>query len=80
MVVMFFLPRIHAEDNIGKLNISGFDLQMRETVYKGVLFSLPDALVLFVLEVKVDNTVEKMHYLPVLAHTTVLRSSEIDWI
>lgn len=51
---------------------------MKQSVYKGVLFSLPDALAWFGLEVSVKNIVAKTRYWAVLGHTAVLRSFAID--
>lgn len=59
-----------------KLNIPGFGPQMRESIYKGVLFPLRDAVVRLFLGVGVDNIVAKTNYSHVLAHTALLRSSE----
>lgn len=75
MVLMMSLHRVHPEDNIINLNISGSDLRMPEYVYKGVIFLLQDAVVWFVLKAMDDNVVAKTRYFLVLALMAVLRSS-----
>lgn len=73
-----FIQRVHAIDREVKVSLFGFH-RMRENVYKRVLFPLPDGVVCFALEAGVENNLVSTSYLPILAHTAMLRSSEIDW-
>lgn len=73
------LHRVHLENELVKLNISGFDSHMRGSVYKEILFSLSDSFVRFALDVGVDCIVAETRYSSVLANRVVPRSSEISW-
>lgn len=78
MVLMVFLQLVQPAEDLLKIKIFGFDLQMRESVYKGMLFPLADAVIRFVLEDGVDNILTKTLYSPVLAHRAVLRWLGVD--
>lgn len=47
MVLKVIMQRVHSENDIVKLNIPGFDTQMRGSVYMGLLFTSPYAAVWF---------------------------------
>lgn len=55
------------------MNLFGFHHWMRDNIYKGGSFSLPDTVVHFNFEVRIQGIVERTSYSPVLAHTVVLR-------
>lgn len=79
LLIMSVLQRIHPTVEEAKISLFGFDLRIRENVYKGMLFLLPDAVVGSALEAGVDNVVEGTRYSPVRTHTAVVRSSRVDW-
>lgn len=59
-VFMLFSQRIHSNNDITKINMSGFDSRMQQVFNKRFLFALPDAVVWFVLEVRGEDFVGKM--------------------
>lgn len=77
MVAMVSLPLVNHGNNTLKLNIPGFEPQIRELVYKGVLFPLADVEIRFVMEAKDNNIVPKTSHPSIFSYTAMLCSLEI---
>lgn len=77
--LLVFLPHMFFSEDILKPKNSGFDFQMSESLYEGMLPPLPDAMIRFILEAAVNIIVAHPGYTTVLAHTAVLRLSESAW-
>lgn len=75
---MAFLPRFHPNGEKTKIVFFDFEPQMCENVHNGVLFLLQEAVVCFAFETGMDNIGAGTRYAPVLFHSAMLRSSEID--
>lgn len=78
---MAFLQRTWPRGKMYRASISalfGFDPRMGESVYKGELFSLPDAVLVFVKAFDTKGFVARTNNSPLLVFKAVMRSSEID--
>lgn len=77
-VAMMFLQHIPLTDEKVEMSLFGFDPRIRVNDHKKSLFPLPGVAFRLVLENGTENFVRETRYSPVLAHTTVLRSSDVD--
>lgn len=75
---MMFVKSVHSKKVIVKLNISAFDSRMRESAYKGVLFSWSDVLIRFVIQDLIRNIFEITRSSLELPLSAVMLYSEID--
>lgn len=78
MIVMFSQCAAPIDD-FKMMNPVGLDPRMRENIYKGVLFPLPDVVIWFALKEAVCNIVARTHFSFVLARAAVFHALGIDW-
>lgn len=74
------LQRVCPANEEARTYLSGFGPCMRQCVYKGVLFLLPDSVLYFDLEVGVENIIASTCYSVECAHPAVMRRLKLAGI